>query len=111
MSKCTIKDLPGEIEKLIPEGERTPLIKQIIQEAKNGEFHDFKNNKYTCGKVQSYKMLLDTKDNRLLDLAKGIQNGDYDESPDEVDKIRMRKDWEESGSDIGLFHKMFGKND
>lgn len=76
----TRTDLVAELEKVHP---RTPLIEQIIAEAKAGEFHDFKNEKYVCGKVAANKLL--TKAG-LHELAARIRNGDFDEPPDEDDK-------------------------
>lgn len=109
MTKSTIENLPGEIEAIIPEKERTPLINQIIAEAKAGEFHDFKNEKYICGKVQLVKMLGDTKDPRLSSFINAIMRGQYDESPTPEDKIRMKKEWIENGSSPESFDKLFGK--
>ncbi len=117
MRKSTIIDLPKEIEALIPEKERTPLIQQIISEAKAGQFHGYKNEKYGCGKVQSAHMLHSVQDeysdkeiiSGLEKIRNGIINGDYDESPDAEDKAKMKKDWIDNGGTIQQYEKMFGK--
>ncbi len=108
MKKSTIEHLPKEIEALIPESERTPLIKQIIEEALIGEFHDYKNDKYVCGKIAVVSLMQETKDPRLKSLIEGVMNGDYDETADENDIMNMRKDWKDSGADLKLFDKLFG---
>ena len=91
MKKSTITDLPKEIEVLIPEAERTILINQILTEARAGEFHDFKSNKYAAGKHQVVLMMRNTNDARLISIIQAVMNGDYDESPDDNDKIMFIK--------------------
>ena len=78
-------ELVAELEKVSP---RTALIEQIIAEAKAGEFHDYKNQKYACGKVASVGLL---REAGLNDLADRVRNGDFDEEADEEDKAEMRK--------------------
>ncbi len=85
MSKCTIKDLPDEIRKLVPYYESNPAVVEIIIEAEAGEFHDFKNEKYVCGKVQLVQMLKDANEPALEPIRESIINGDYDEDPDVED--------------------------
>ena len=48
--KSTMVELVQELEAVTP---RTPLVEKMILEAKAGEYHDYKNNKYACGKVVS----------------------------------------------------------
>lgn len=78
--KCTIKDLPGELLKL----PKSDLRDMIIEEAKAGEYHDYKNTKYVCGKTELVMLLA------KLDGADDIRNevlcGVYDEMPDAEDK-------------------------
>lgn len=69
----------------------SPGITTIIEEAMAGEFHDFKNNKYPCGKVAANGMLVREG---LVDLAKRLREGEFDEAPDEEDKANMRKELE-----------------
>jgi hypothetical protein len=78
---------------------KTDLIKAIIAEAKAGEYHDYKNKKYVCGKVAANDLLQvaakqhgDEKTKKLLlDLAERIRNGVFDEEADEEDKAAMRE--------------------
>lgn len=77
--------LVQELEKISP---RTPEIEEIIAEAKAGEYHDYKNQKYDCGKVAAYTKLLRAG---LTQLAERVRNGDFDEQADEDDKEAMRK--------------------
>lgn len=77
--------LVSELEKL----PKSAAIDEMIAEAKAGEYHDYKNQKYACGKVESH--------NRLAalgyhELAARIANGDFDEVADEEDKAMMRAD-------------------
>lgn len=108
MRKSTIEHLPKEIEALIPEEERTPLINQIIQEALIGEFHDFKNEKYVCGKMAVVSLMRETKDNRFKPLINAVINGDYDEPADDNDMMNLRKDWTDDGANGEAFDKLFG---
>jgi capsid portal protein len=79
MSKSTMIELVQELEALPP----TPAITEIIDEAKAGEYHDFKNEKYVCGKVALVAKLY-TAD--LHDLAERVKEGEFDETPDEEDR-------------------------
>lgn len=88
MSKSTMVELVIELEGKNIAGRYDSLI----SEAKAGEFHDFKNNKYVCGKVELASQL--SKFPELEDIRKGVINGDYDELPDEEDKAQMKKDLE-----------------
>jgi len=69
--------------------ERNPLIQEMIDEAKAGEYHDYKNEKYPCGKMAVVGKLNAAG---LKDLAKRVINGEFDEVADEEDKEMMRKD-------------------
>lgn len=109
MSKSTITHLPQEIESLIPFDQRTSLINQIILEARNGEFHDYRNDKYVCGKVAVVSMLIETNDERLKPIIDGVMNGDYDEHANEDDVAAMKKDWLENGGNLKSWNAMFGK--
>ena len=61
---------------------------RIINEAKAGEFHDYKNEKYVCGKVALVSLLIEAN---LLELKNAVVNGEYDEVADEEDKAKMRE--------------------
>lgn len=66
-----------------------PLIAEIIAEAKAGEYHDYKNKKYICGKVE----LVDKLRKVGLDsLAQRVIAGEFDEAADEEDKAMMRQE-------------------
>jgi len=91
MKKSTMVEMVVELKKMHP----YPEVKVMIAEALAGEYHDFKNTKYDCGKVESNKKI-----NLIMKLypdcmeqgkkiANDITNGVYDEPPDEDDKKRL----------------------
>ena len=83
--KSTMVELVEELQKL----PSSPAIDVMIEEALAGEYHDYKNQKYACGKVASSQRL------RTLgypDLALRIEQGEFDEEADEKDKQNMAKD-------------------
>lgn len=79
MRKDTRIHLVEELLKL----PQIPEIKLMIEEAKAGEYHDYKNEKYVCGKMESATRL-----DKLgfHELAGRIKNGEFDEEADEEDK-------------------------
>lgn len=79
MPKSTMVELVEELKKL----PQTPEIQFMIEEAKAGEYHDFKNKKHICGKLESHARLTELGH---VELADRIANGEFDESPDEEDK-------------------------
>lgn len=83
--KDTRFELVEELEKLTP----TDAILEMIAEAKAGEYHDYKNKKYVCGKFALVHRLNEAG---LFDLADRVKNGEFDEVADEDDKALMRKD-------------------
>ena len=85
MRKSTMVELVEELEKL----PGSPEIALMIEEAKAGEYHDYKNQKYICGKLES-----STRLRRLgyPDLARRVEDGEFDEEADEQDKQMMRDD-------------------
>lgn len=83
--KSTMVELVEELEKL-PKSE---AIDFMISEAKAGEYHDYKNRKYVCGKLASSTML---RNLGHTDLAKRIESGEFDEEADEIDKQKMRNE-------------------
>lgn len=101
--KSTMVELVEELEKLW-EVTKHPGIPEMIEEAKAGEYHDYKNKKYACGKVESYTKLM-----RLgfHDLANRIKNGEFDEEADEEDKKMMREDLLAGGFNESQLH-VFG---
>lgn len=82
--KDTRFELVEELEKL----PRTLFIEEIIREAKAGEFHDYKNEKYPCGKTALIEKLHHAG---LLTLAGRVVSGEFDETADEEDKENLRK--------------------
>ena len=77
--KDTRIELVAELEAL----ERNDLA-DIIAEAKAGEFHDYKNEKYVCGKLELVNQL--RRKGGLDDIVSQVMRGDYDEKPDAEDR-------------------------
>ena len=93
MSKNTMIELAQELEaRNTPDGR----YDELISEAKAGEFHDYKNEKYLCGKL-AFVAIVSDKFPELKDLADQVKNGDYDEQMDEEDKKKMRSDLKSDG--------------
>lgn len=69
--KDTRFELVEELQKL-----KRDDLKEIIDEALAGEFHDFHNNKYPAPKMALVEKL---RDKGLEDLAQQVINGEYDE--------------------------------
>jgi hypothetical protein len=94
--KSTMVELVAELEAITP---RSPGLEFIISEAKAGEYHDYKNNKYACGKVTVVGHLQEEAARpqtpamvreKLRCLAERVINGEFDETPDDIDLQRMR---------------------
>lgn len=101
MRKSTMVELVEELEKL----PLTPYIQEMIDEAKAGEYHDYKNQKYDCGKVAVVGKL---RQAGLDALAKRVMNGEFDEEADEGDKIALKKSAMEGGFTEDQCRKLFG---
>lgn len=84
--KSTIIELVQELAERNSEGK----YDEMIFEAQSGEYHDFKNNKYVCGKVELVNKLADFPE--LSDIRDAVIAGSYDESPDEEDKRKLREE-------------------
>lgn len=95
LKKSTMVELVQELEAL----PQTPAIEEMIAEARAGEYHDYKNNKYVCGKF-AVAGKLDAAG--LFDLSRRVKDGEFDEEADEEDLDRMRKDFP------GAMHKILG---
>lgn len=108
--KSIITDLPNDIRRAIPHSERNAYVQEIIEQAQRGEFHDFKNKLYSCGKVQLAHMLHEANEPALLPIIKAVIDGEYDESPDAEDKATMKKDWLEGGGTSASYENIFGKD-
>lgn len=87
------------------EKEAAMLVVTEIAEAKAGEYHDYKNNKYACGKVASSGYL---RQMGFIDLAKRIENGEFDEEADEQDKAMLKRDALAGGFNEEQCKKLFG---
>lgn len=85
MKKDTRIHLVEELQKL----PWSPEIAVMIEEAKAGEYHDFKNQKYDCGKVESATRLDSLG---YSDLANRIKCGEFDEAMDDEDMAIVRQD-------------------
>jgi len=83
--KSTMVELVEELEKL----PRCPGVHQMIVEAKAGEYHDYKNKKYDCGKMAASQIL---RKLGHVELAQRIEAGEFDEEADEDDRKMMRAD-------------------
>lgn len=90
-------ELVAELEAI---NEKVPCeeIEYMIKEAREGQYHDFKNKKYACGKM-GFVAVADAFGKRnpnivshLEPLVEGIKNGDYDETADDLDQKRMSND-------------------
>jgi len=70
--KSTMVELVDELRKL----PKSPDIDAMIADALAGEYHDYKNVKYVCGKLES-----STRLHQLghPELAKRIEQGEFDE--------------------------------
>lgn len=86
MGKSTNKELVADLIVRNASGK----YNEMIDEAKAGEYHDFKNLKYVCGKVELINKL--DKFPELSDIREAVVNGEYDESPDEKDKVMIKQD-------------------
>ena len=82
MNKSTMVELVEELQKL----PRSADIDHMIEEAKAGEYHDFKNQKYVCGKLESSQRL---RSLGYPELAKRIEQGEFDEEADDADVDMM----------------------
>lgn len=98
--KSTRVELVKELEK-IPSH---PAIEEMIEEAKAGEYHDFKNKKYVCGKAgfvykatKALGEITEGKD-QLTSLVGEITEGVYDEKADDEDMDYLRSEIEKDGS-------------
>lgn len=83
--KSTIIELVEELQKL----PKSKDIDFMIEEAKTGEFHDYKNRKYICGKMEASSRL---RYLGFIELAKRIEEGEFDEEADDIDKQNMRNE-------------------
>ncbi|WP_299076191.1 hypothetical protein [uncultured Paraglaciecola sp.] len=89
--KSTMVELVDELRKL----QQSEGIQLMIEEALAGEYHDYKNVRYVCGKMESSRKL---RNLGHVELAKRIEQGEFDEEADEADKAMMRSDLASGGA-------------
>lgn len=104
--KSTMVEFVEELEKL----PKSPEVDMMIEEAKAGEYHDFKNKKYLCGKLAASAHL---RKFGHPELALRIENGEFDEEADEEDIEMMRQDIDAGTPELSeeqrsTFKKLFG---
>jgi len=78
-------ELVEELEKSNPSNK----YDEMIVEAKAGEYHDYKNEKYACGKMALVSKLHAFPE--LANLRDRVINGEFDEEPDETDKTDLKE--------------------
>ncbi len=110
MRKSTITDLPNDIKKAFPVYESNPMVMEILAEAEAGEYHDFKNKKYICGKAAVCERLFATEIPALQEIRAAVMSGEYDESPDAEDKALLKKEWIAEGGTEASYEALFGKD-
>ena len=91
MKKSTMVELVAELKEIrSKETNKNKIIylNHMIRDAESGEYHDYKNNKYVCGKVALVAHLHTLE---LMTLANAVKNGEYDEPADESDKETLRE--------------------
>ncbi len=84
----TIKDTRTHLVAELSTLHQTPEIAEIILEARQGYFHDFKSEEYVVPKGMLIQKL---RAAGLEDLAGRVIAGEFDEEPDEEDREEMRK--------------------
>lgn len=89
--KSTMVELVDELRNL-PQSEGVQLM---IEEALAGEYHDYKNVRYVCGKMESSRKL---RNLGHVDLAKRIEQGEFDEEADAEDDAMLRKELDAHGA-------------
>lgn len=87
--KSTMVELVEELRKL----PKSPEIDFMIEEALAGEYHDYKHEKYICGKLESSQRL---RGLGYPQLARRIEQGEFDEPADFDDIQMMAKDLDEN---------------
>lgn len=99
----TRTDLVEELRKKPQSDERDKLINM----ARRGEFHDYKNKRFAMPKVELLKRL---RSAGYADLAARVMAGEYDERADAEDEAKMKRDWLDNGGTEASWQAMFGKS-
>ena len=84
--KSTNKELIEELTLINVNGRYDAMI----AEAKDNQFHDYKNTKYVCGKIALVNTLASFPELKFI--RDEVISGVYDERPDEEDKALMRRE-------------------
>lgn len=108
MNKRVRKDTRFELVDELVKLPQSELRDSIIKEAKAGEYHDYKNERYTCGKVAVIGHLRKLNEPSADELARRVMDGEYDEEADTDDKAMMRKNALEGGFNEKQVEKLFG---
>lgn len=94
--KSTMVELVDDL-KTLPQ---TAGVLEMIREAIAGEYHDYKNQKYACGKVEVASKLYEEASlpstprlvrAAIAEIRRKVIDGEFDEEADEDDKAEMRK--------------------
>lgn len=102
--KSTMVELVDELRKL----PQTLAIKFMIEEALVGEYDDYKNEKYTCGKYESATRLYKIGTPEARALSERIKEGEFDEEADAEDKAMLKRDALAGGFNEAQCQKLFG---
>lgn len=100
----TRTDLVEELRKKPQSDARDTLINL----ARRGEFHDYKNKRFAMPKAELLKRL---KAAGFEDLAARVVAGEYDERPDAEDEADMKAEWFRYGGTEASWNDIFGKHD
>lgn len=100
----TRTDLVEELRKKPQSDTRDTLINL----ARRGEFHDYKNKRFAMPKVELIKRLTAAG---YTDLVARVMAGEYDERPDAQDESKLKKDWIDGGGTEESWEAVFGKPD
>lgn len=79
---------------------------KLINMARRGEFHDYKNRRFAAPKVELLKRL---RAAGYDDLAQRVIDGAYDEVADAEDDAKMKREWLAGGGTEASWRAMFGK--
>lgn len=102
--KSTMVELVKELLKRKPPTGLLNYYDETLREAKAGEYHDYKNVKYVCGKVAVVGRL---RQLGFDDLAARVTNGEFDEEADDQDKAMLKRDALEGGFNEEQCRKLF----
>lgn len=98
----TRTDLVEELRKKPQSDARDTLINL----ARRGEFHDYKNRRFAMPKVELLKRL---KSAGYDDLVARVMAGEYDERPDAEDEAMLKREWISGGGTEASWKAIFGE--